>query len=100
MTLSKHHRRLIRSPEFRILHCCLGATLPHPHIAYLTTAPVRQRGYRGRVSGFHGFHVAGAGLGSNAPIRALAGGRYLKKKYIKTCNGVVLLGPRQRDHKE
>lgn len=91
MTLSKRHRRLIRSPEFRILHCRLGAPLPHPHIAYLTTALGRQRGYRGRVSEFHGFHVAGAGLSSSAPIRALAGGRYLKKKYVNTCNGIVLL---------
>ena len=28
--LSKHHRSLIRSPEFRSLHCRLGAPLPSP----------------------------------------------------------------------
>jgi len=91
MALSRRHRRLIRSPEFRSLHGRLGAPLPRRHIAYLAKAPGRQ-GNWGRVSDFHGFHVAGAGLGgADAPMRALAGVRYLKKQYINTCNGVVLL---------
>ncbi|CAN6249948.1 unnamed protein product [Urochloa humidicola] len=91
--LSKRHRRLIRSPDFRSLHRRLAPPLPRPHIAYMTNAQARQRNWHGRVSDFHGFHVAGAGLtgGGGAPMRALAGGRYLKKQYINTCNGVVLL---------
>ncbi|RLM74060.1 uncharacterized protein C2845_PM15G20230 [Panicum miliaceum] len=90
MALSRRHRRLIRSREFRSLRR-LGAPLPRPHIAYVAKAPGRL-GNWGRVSDFHGFHVAGAGLGGgDAPMRALAGVRYLKKQYISTCNGVVLL---------
>ncbi|CAN6236090.1 unnamed protein product [Urochloa humidicola] len=41
--LSKHHRRLIRSPDFRSLHRRLAPPLPSPHIAYLATAPIRRR---------------------------------------------------------
>ncbi|KAL6652131.1 hypothetical protein ACP70R_011056 [Stipagrostis hirtigluma subsp. patula] len=91
MALSKRHRLLVRSPEFRSLHCRVSPPLPRPHIAYATTAPIRRGGERGCVSRFHGFHVAGAGHTGAAPIGVLAGARYLKKKYVNTCNGVVLL---------
>ncbi|CAD6341048.1 unnamed protein product [Miscanthus lutarioriparius] len=94
MALSKRHRDLIRSPEFRSLHCRLGAPLPRPHIAYIATASLRYKQYRGRVSEFHGFHVAGAGAGissSNAPMRAIFGDSYLGYRCVNTCNGVVLL---------
>ncbi|CAD6262484.1 unnamed protein product [Miscanthus lutarioriparius] len=94
MALSKRHRDLIRSPEFRSLHCSLGAPLPRPHIAYIATASLRYKQYRGRVSEFHGFHVAGAGDGissSNAPMRAIFGDSYLGYRCVNTCNGVVLL---------
>ncbi|CAN6276770.1 unnamed protein product [Urochloa humidicola] len=37
--LSKRHRLLIRSPEFRSLHFRHAPPLPRPHIAYLATAP-------------------------------------------------------------
>ena len=91
--LSKHHGGLIRSPEFRSLHCRLGAPLPRPHIAYVATAPIRRRPEQENpVSVFHGFHVAGAGLISgDAPMRALTGWRHLGTQYVGTCNGVVLL---------
>ncbi|KAL6636663.1 hypothetical protein ACP70R_024235 [Stipagrostis hirtigluma subsp. patula] len=92
MALSKHHRRMVRCPEFRSLHCRLGPPLPRPHIAYVATAKIaRSTAARGPVAGLHGFHVAGAGLSGNAPIRALSGGMYLHNKHVNTCNGVVLL---------
>ncbi|KAL6652127.1 hypothetical protein ACP70R_011052 [Stipagrostis hirtigluma subsp. patula] len=96
MALSKHHRRLIRSPEFRALHCRLAPPLPRPHVAYVATAAMKMRpGQEEPVSGYVGFHVAGGGLsggdGNNAPMRALAGARYLDRNYVNTCNGVVLL---------
>ncbi|KAL6652125.1 hypothetical protein ACP70R_011050 [Stipagrostis hirtigluma subsp. patula] len=94
MALSKHHRRLIRSPEFRALHRRLGAPLPRPHVAYVTTAPIKRRPrQKGLVRGYLGFHVAGAGglSGISAPMRALAGRAYLDVGYVNTCNGVVLL---------
>ncbi|TVU15963.1 hypothetical protein EJB05_39508, partial [Eragrostis curvula] len=72
--LSKHHHRLICSPEFRSLHFRLSppAPLPHPHIAYVVTTPVKCD-YRLVDGGFHSFHVAGGGLRSNnAPMRTLA----------------------------
>ncbi|CAN6276768.1 unnamed protein product [Urochloa humidicola] len=77
--LSKHHRRLIRSPEFRSLHLCLAPPLPRPQIAYVAAAPIRWRPEHQLVSGYHGFHVAGsgaAGLRRNNPIRTVSGGRY------------------------
>ncbi|RLN19562.1 hypothetical protein C2845_PM02G33990 [Panicum miliaceum] len=40
MALSKHHRRMILSPEFRSLCCRLGPPLPAPHIAYIATAKI------------------------------------------------------------
>jgi hypothetical protein len=82
---------LIRGPEFRSLNCRLGAPLLRPHIA---TASLRYKQYRGQVSEFHGFHVAGAGAGissSNAPMRAIFGDSYLGYRCVNTCNGVVLL---------
>nr|CAB3488098.1 unnamed protein product [Digitaria exilis] len=95
--LSKHHRRLIRSPEFASLHCRLGAPLPLPHIAYLATAPIkRMPEQKDPVSVFHGFHLAGAGLRrGDAPMRSLAGRRHLGTSYVSTCNGVVLLAPKE-----
>ncbi|CAN6240704.1 unnamed protein product [Urochloa humidicola] len=91
-TLSKHHRGLIRSPEFTSLHRRLGAPLPSPHIAYIATAPIRRRPEQKKpVNVFHAFHVAGSGGGGGAPMRSLAGWRYLGMRYINTCNGVVLL---------
>uniref|UniRef100_A0A0D9X974 F-box domain-containing protein n=1 Tax=Leersia perrieri TaxID=77586 RepID=A0A0D9X974_9ORYZ len=33
MVLSRHHRRLITSPDFHRLHCLHGEPLPRPHIA-------------------------------------------------------------------
>ncbi|CAN6249953.1 unnamed protein product [Urochloa humidicola] len=93
--LLKHHGGLIRSSDFRALHCRLGAPLPSPHIAYLATAPIRRRPeQKYPASWFYGFHVAGGsglGGGGSAPMRALIGWRYLGTKYINTCNGVVLL---------
>ncbi|TVU15948.1 hypothetical protein EJB05_39492, partial [Eragrostis curvula] len=92
MALSKHHCNLICSTEFRSLHCRLGAPLPRPHIAYIVTVPVRRRPEQEDAVGqFYGFHVAGAGLRDHAPVRAIAGSRYLGKKYINNCNGIVLL---------
>uniref|UniRef100_A0A0E0IDA4 F-box domain-containing protein n=1 Tax=Oryza nivara TaxID=4536 RepID=A0A0E0IDA4_ORYNI len=50
MALSRHHRRLITSPEFARLHCRHGAPLPRPHIAYVATAVVAtHRDMFGRV---------------------------------------------------
>uniref|UniRef100_J3MU27 F-box associated beta-propeller type 3 domain-containing protein n=1 Tax=Oryza brachyantha TaxID=4533 RepID=J3MU27_ORYBR len=40
-------------------------------------------------SRYHGFHVAGAGRTN--PMRALAGKMYNHRKYVGTCNGVILL---------
>ncbi|KAL6652128.1 hypothetical protein ACP70R_011053 [Stipagrostis hirtigluma subsp. patula] len=91
MALSKHHHRLILSPQFRTLHRRLCPPLPHPHVAYVATAPIRRRPEHDPVSVFHGFHLAGAGLTGNEPMRALSGGRYLHTQYVNTCNGVVLL---------
>jgi len=100
MTLSRRHRRLIRSPEFRRLHCRLAPPLPRPHIAYLVTAQVSRRRALDEpddrevpASVFQGFHVAGAGFNGNvvAPMRSLTGRRYLGMEYVNTCNGVVLL---------
>ncbi|CAN6276769.1 unnamed protein product [Urochloa humidicola] len=92
--LSKRHRRLIRSPEFRSHHLRLAPPLPRPQIAYVATAPIRWRPEHKPVSGYHGFHVAGAaaaGLRRNDPMRVLAGGRYLGTRYANTCNGIVLI---------
>ncbi|CAN6240701.1 unnamed protein product [Urochloa humidicola] len=91
--LSKHHRSLIRSPEFRSLHLRLAPPLPRPQIAYVATAPIRRRPENDPVSGYHGFHIAGAaaGLRRNDPMRVLTGGRYLGTSYVNTCNGVVLI---------
>nr|CAB3488102.1 unnamed protein product [Digitaria exilis] len=97
MALSKHHRRLIRSTEFRGLHCRLAPPLPRPHIAYLATAPIKRRPEQEPPgSWFLGFHVAGAGASGSsttttAPMRSLAGRRYVYMNYVNTCNGVVLL---------
>jgi F-box interacting protein len=97
MALSRRHRRLIRSPEFRSLHRWLAPPLPRPHIAYLVTATVRMRP-AGKdevpASAFQGFHVAGAsGFNGNdpMPMRALAGPRFSDVGYVNTCNGIVLL---------
>ncbi|GJN22867.1 hypothetical protein PR202_gb10469 [Eleusine coracana subsp. coracana] len=96
MALSKHHRRLMCCPDFRNLHYRLGPPLPRPHIAYVATAKISRRKSGGRdpVSGFHGFHVAGAGSNSAAaaaPMHSLVGETYLDKRYVNTCNGLVLL---------
>ncbi|CAO2036304.1 unnamed protein product [Urochloa humidicola] len=91
--LSKHHRRLTLTPEFRSLHRRLAPPLPRPHIAYVATAPLRWKDEKGLVSVFHGFHVAGgAGIAAAAaPMRGLFGQRYSDDRYVNTCNGVVLL---------
>ncbi|CAL5030317.1 unnamed protein product [Urochloa decumbens] len=93
MALSKHHRRMIRSSEFRSLHLRLAPPLPRPQIAYVATPPIRRQPERKPVSGYYAFHVAGAGAGlrRNHPMRVLAGGRYLGTRYANTCNGVVLI---------
>ncbi|CAL4928027.1 unnamed protein product [Urochloa decumbens] len=101
MALSKHHRSLMLCPDFRALHRRLAPPLPHPHIAYVATAKVRRSGgARARpVSGYLGFHIAGGGSGSgssNAPMRSLSGPLYLDKKYVNTCNGIVLLAGKPR----
>uniref|UniRef100_A0A0E0KUJ6 F-box associated beta-propeller type 3 domain-containing protein n=1 Tax=Oryza punctata TaxID=4537 RepID=A0A0E0KUJ6_ORYPU len=89
--LSKHHRRLVTSAEFRRLH------LPRPHVAYLATAPITRRGDDRVVSKFHGFHVAGAGMGiGHAPMRALTNGKYKNESYVNTCNGVILLAKKKK----
>ncbi|CAN6236091.1 unnamed protein product [Urochloa humidicola] len=93
--VSKHLRRLIRSPEFRSLHFRLAPPLPRPHIACVATAPIRRRPDQQEdpVSGFVGFHLAAAagGGGGVTPMRSLAGRRYINVVYVNTCNGVVLL---------
>ncbi|TVU44420.1 hypothetical protein EJB05_03861, partial [Eragrostis curvula] len=71
MALSTHHRRMILCPEFRNLHCRVGPPLPQPHIAYIATAMIKREESKDPVGKFHGFHVAGIGLNSNAPIRSL-----------------------------
>jgi hypothetical protein len=95
MVLSKHHQTLLRCPEFRALHCRLAPPLPDPHVAYIATAKVKRRrsrdGRKRPVSGYHGFHVAGAGLSGCAPMRALAGPTCPRMQYVSTCRGVVLL---------
>ena len=101
MALSSHRRRLMLCPDFIALHCRLGPPLPRPCIAYIATAKVCRSsgaGARGRVSGYHGFHVAGGGgSGSNAPMRTVAGPLYLNKRFVNTCNDIVLLaGPPRR----
>ncbi|CAL5050750.1 unnamed protein product [Urochloa decumbens] len=96
--LSKRHRRLIRSTEFRSLHFRLAPPpppLPHqprPHIDFLVTAPIKRRpDQKVPVSGFVSFHVAGAELSSITPMRSVAGRRFLRLSYVNACNGVVLL---------
>ncbi|KAF8651767.1 hypothetical protein HU200_063285 [Digitaria exilis] len=92
--LSTHHRRLIRSPEFRSLHLRLAPPLPRRHIAYVATAPIRRRPEHDPVSTFHGFHVAGITGNKEppkAPMRMLAGVKYLGTSYANTCNGIVLI---------
>ncbi|CAO2043523.1 unnamed protein product [Urochloa humidicola] len=85
MALSKHHRRLIRSPEFRSLHCRLAPPLSRPHLAYLVTTPIKRNPDTGAISRFHGFHIVGtgAGNGGGALMRALAGGKYLNMSYVE-----------------
>ena len=84
--LSKHHGGLIRSPEFRSLHCRLGPPLSRQQIAYIATAQI---GREGRVvSEFHSFHVAGC---AGAPTRLLTGTSYLGMRYINSCRGILLL---------
>ncbi|GJN19073.1 hypothetical protein PR202_gb06310 [Eleusine coracana subsp. coracana] len=94
-TLSKHHRSMILSPEFRNLHCRLGPPLPAPHIAYIARAKIKS-GHSKVVSAFHSFNVAAARRpiscdAAPAPPPSLTGPKYLGRKYINTCNGVVLL---------
>nr|CAB3488096.1 unnamed protein product [Digitaria exilis] len=92
--VSTHHRRLIRSPEFRSLHLRLAPPLPRRHIAYVATAPIPRRPEHDPVSTFHGFHVAGITGNKEppkAPMRMLAGGKYLGTSYSNTCNGIVLI---------
>ncbi|GJN01884.1 hypothetical protein PR202_ga19186 [Eleusine coracana subsp. coracana] len=100
MALSKHHRAMICSPEFRTLHCRLGAPLPQPHIAYVATAEIRRRPERDPVIGYHGFHVTGGGGGGGLrsnedPMRVLCGGRYLETSYANTCDGILVLGNKE-----
>ncbi|CAN6240703.1 unnamed protein product [Urochloa humidicola] len=95
-TLSKRHRGLICSPEFRSLHFCLAPPLLRPHIAYLAIVPIRRTSEHESVSVFHGFHVTGAaGLGGGAPMRELTGWQHLGTKCVNTCNGVVLLAVKE-----
>ncbi|CAN6297288.1 unnamed protein product [Urochloa humidicola] len=99
MALSRHHRNLMLCPDFRALHRRLGPPLPYPHIAYVATAKVRRSGgARDPFSGYLGLHIAGGGSSKSngAPIRSLAGPLYLKKKYVNTCNGIVLLAGKPR----
>uniref|UniRef100_A0A0D9W8U1 F-box associated beta-propeller type 3 domain-containing protein n=1 Tax=Leersia perrieri TaxID=77586 RepID=A0A0D9W8U1_9ORYZ len=94
--LSKRHRRMVTSAGFRRLHCLHGAApLPRQHVAYLTTAPITRRAHD--ASKFHGFHVAGAGMGigGHAPMRALTSGKYERMRYINTCNGVMLFSQKK-----
>ncbi|GJN01896.1 hypothetical protein PR202_ga19198 [Eleusine coracana subsp. coracana] len=85
MVLSKHHHHLICSPEFRNRHFHLGAPLPNPNIAYLVTERNEHKDDE-----FQSFHIAGAGLNSNAPMRTLAGERLHEMKYVNACNGILL----------
>lgn len=94
--LSNHHQRLMCCPDFRNLHCRLSPPLPRPHITFIATAKLTRRSGQDPVSGFRGFHVAGAGFNSAAPMRSLAGDTYLNRRYINTCNGVVLLSGEQK----
>ncbi|GJM97058.1 hypothetical protein PR202_ga13956 [Eleusine coracana subsp. coracana] len=98
MALPKHHRRLMCCPDFRNLHCRLGPPLPRPHIAYIATAKLTRRSGEDPVSAFHGFHVAGAARldSAAAPMRSLAGPDYHNRRYVNTCNGVVLLSGEQK----
>ncbi|GJM97059.1 hypothetical protein PR202_ga13957 [Eleusine coracana subsp. coracana] len=66
MALSKHHCRMILSPELRSLHC-----------------RTRRSPDAGR-------------LGCDAPTRSLTGTRYISTKYINTCNGVLLFAHSRR----
>ncbi|GJN01885.1 hypothetical protein PR202_ga19187 [Eleusine coracana subsp. coracana] len=93
MALSKHHHALNCSPEFRSLHCRLGAPLPRPHIAYVAAAAIRRMPEHDPVSGYYSFHVAGGGVKTNDddPIRVLSGGRYLETSCANTCDGIVVL---------
>ncbi|GJN22872.1 hypothetical protein PR202_gb10476 [Eleusine coracana subsp. coracana] len=81
MMLSKHHCRMILSPEFSSLHCRLGPPLPHPQTAYIVTVAIAHKCGGYIVSGFHQFHVADAGrLGCDAPMRSLTGTKHMQRR--------------------
>ncbi|KAF8748250.1 hypothetical protein HU200_012995 [Digitaria exilis] len=87
MALSKHHRLLMRSPDFIDLHRRLSPPLPLPHVAYLAAAAVKRS---------HTTRGGTTASTSNAPMHTLVGTMYLGMRYVNTCNGVVLLAGEHR----
>ncbi|CAL5069704.1 unnamed protein product [Urochloa decumbens] len=84
--LSRHHRRLVGSLDFWLLHRRLAPPVPHPHIAYMASSTLP-----GRL--FHEFlHLA---AGSNNGLRRALIDRdpaySCRRRYAGTCNGVVVL---------
>jgi hypothetical protein len=86
---ARRHRSLIRGPELRSLYCRLGAPVPRPHVAYLAAALIKRRPeHEHPTSGYYGFRTAGAGIigdaDAPAPMRSLAGYRFLGTEYVNT----------------
>uniref|UniRef100_A0A0D9X975 F-box domain-containing protein n=1 Tax=Leersia perrieri TaxID=77586 RepID=A0A0D9X975_9ORYZ len=130
MALSKHHRRLISSPEFRRLHCRHGEPLLRPHISYVAMAPVvtcldvsgrvtslefwakrraEQRGFGlGAFDMESGFYPGPDFSSRYHGFHVAGNGRRRRQKYndhnyVGTCNGVILLagnGKGEEDEKE
>ena len=85
--LSRHHRRLIGGLDFWLLHRRLGPPMPRPHIAYMAISVLP-----GLL--FHDFHLVGYGGKNDGLRRALIDREpphRRRRKYVGTCNGVVLL---------
>jgi hypothetical protein len=81
--LSRHHRRLIGSLDFSLLHRRFGPPTAHPHVAYMVSSMLP-----GQL--FNEFHLAaGNGLRRALIDRETMDSR--RQRYVGTCNGVVIL---------
>ncbi|KAF8651771.1 hypothetical protein HU200_063289 [Digitaria exilis] len=84
--------------DFWHLHHRLGPPLPRPHVAYLATVgasdPTKKNIRPAAGSVFLDFHLAGVGSDddNNDELRySLVDRRCMYRKYVGTCNGVILL---------
>ncbi|CAO2043526.1 unnamed protein product [Urochloa humidicola] len=88
VALSRHHRRLVGSLDFWLLHHRLAPPVTHPHLAYMASSNLP-----GRL--FHEFHHLVAGSDNDDSLRrALIDrdpARSCRQRYAGTCNGVVVL---------